>query len=266
VEPVNLEAVAMAVRSIDEAVSALREGRPEDARLLAADARRAHPKIAGAYLLEAEALAELRMEEEGQAALAEALHEGFLPGRARYLEAKNLWETRHGKKLEHSQARAAALELLNIGISDDLKSAEPHVLSAELHAVNPREPSAQRSWLAALYRYQPWDSPVIILAKMQVAGDEAGGKIVMPNGVEFKVPRTSAGASLAAIRRAVRAGAEPTAVLDDLRKLVPESSFLAMLDDPSLHTPVKQPSLEIARLARPVNLPHVESRPPGPAD
>lgn len=79
---VNLEALAMSVRSMDKAVEAMHMGEFAEARLLAADARRAHPEIAGSYLI------------EGEAALAE---EGYDP------------DSRHA----FADRRAAALQLID---------------------------------------------------------------------------------------------------------------------------------------------------------
>lgn len=264
----NLEVLAMAVRSMDDAVRAMYAGKYKDAQLMAADARRAHPEISGSYLLEGEALMSdpTHKAEDRQILVEMALGEGSYAGRARLLQAEHL--RRAGLEGEQPKQVSAetVMEQLRQGMREDMGSFEPRMKAAELQARLPRSPLAQESYLEALHRLQEWQSAAVISAKMQVAGDEVGRKLVLPNKEEFLIPRSSAGSALAALRRAVRAGADPVEALQELQKFLPESSYAKLLHDPSLSVSVPPPSLMAARRSTTSALPHFAAKGPEPLE
>lgn len=261
---VNLEVLAMAVRSMDDAVRAMYTGKYQDARLMAADARRAHPEISGSYLLEGEAYLSdpAQKAEDWEAVVEMAVGEGSYAGRARLLQAEHLRRAGLEGETPKQVSAETVMAFLRKGMQEDLAAYEPQMKAGELHALVPRAPLAQESYLAALYRLQEWQSAAVILAKMQVAGDEVGRKLVLPNGEEFPTPRSAAGGALASLRRAVRAGADPVEALKDLQKVVPELSYKKLLHDPSLRVSVIQPSLLAARRSLPSALPYATARNP----
>lgn len=262
---VSPEVLGMALRSMDDAVRAMYNGDYQGARLLAADARRAHPEISGSYLLEGEALLNDPASHQAvdrQAIVESAVGEGSYLGRVRLLQAEHL--QRAG--LEGEQAERVALgaldELLREGMREDIGAYEPRLKVGDLSALLPRSPAAQQAYLKALYRLDEWQSAMVISAKMQVAGDEVGRKLVWPNGEEFQTPRSLAGYALASLRRAVRAGADPVEALKDLQKLLPGSTYAKVLHDPSLRVSVPPPSLMVARRSLPSALPHLAAMNP----
>lgn len=262
---VNLEALGMSVRSMDEAVEAMHLGNFAEARLLAADARRAHPEIAGSYLIEGEAaLAEEGLDPDSRHALVEqAISEGHLSGRARQLQANHLLRGDRDEQVAPGKRPEMALEALRAGMQEDPVAHEPRVRAGEMHSRFPQTlPRAQEAFSEALYRLQPWQSSTVIQAKMQVTVDEVGRKLVLPGGEEFQAPRTPQGSALAAVRRAVRAGADPVEALRELQRFVPESMFAEILNDPSLLSSVTPPTLEVAQKTQPSMLPHASVKAP----
>jgi hypothetical protein len=69
--------------------------------------------------------------------------------------------------------------------------------------------SAHRSLLAGAARLSPWSSSQVILAKMQLAADEAGAPV---NPIE--IPSTAGNRAVLGLRAALRHGQDPQAALD----------------------------------------------------
>lgn len=261
---VNLEALAMGVRSMDDAVRAMYRDHYQDARLLAADARRAYPEISGSYLLEAEALLAdpANNSEERQTVVDMAVGEGSYAGRVRQLQAEHLQRAGSEGEKPRQISAETVMEVLRQGMREDISAYEPRMKAAESYALLPRSPAAQETYLEALYRLREWHSAAAIIAKMQVAGDEVGRKLVLPNGEEFPTPRSMAGSALASLRRAVRSSGDPSEALKELQKFLPETSLAKLLHDPSLRVSAPPPSLIAARHSSPSALPHAVSQHP----
>lgn len=262
---VSLEVLGMALRSMDEAVRAMYKGDYQHVGLLAADARRAHPEISGSYLLEGEGLLNdptPHQVEDRQAIVEMAVREGSYSGRVRLLQAEHLRRAAWAGETAEQVAVETLHELLREGMREDMRAFEPRLKAGDWYALLPRSPAAQQAYIEALYRLDEWQSAMVIVAKMQVVGDEVGRKLVLPSGEEFLTPRSLAGSALASLRRAVRADADPVEALQELQKFLPGSTYAKLLHDPSLRVSVPPPALIAARRSLPPALPHVAAMNP----
>jgi len=218
---------ADALRLMDEAVKAKYEERYDDALRAVADARHADPQVHSADYISGEIALQRGESPNVKSSSLEAIRRGENVADATLLLALDTWMSR-GQPERAAQAGAAATQMLEEACTEDLSSGEVRFFLGDLQRLLGQPASAHRSLLAGAARLSPWSSGQVILAKMQLAADEAGATA---NPIE--IPSTAGNRAVLGLRATARASQDPQTALEDVVACFTTRQTSALLADAS---------------------------------
>lgn len=181
--PADTEARETALTAIDEAISAKYEKRTAGALAALDRARRTDPSVPGIDL----SLAEIALNEkqfiEMRVAAGAARKEGEYAADGAVLLGVDKWLNRGASDREMSSAADAASAYFAEATGFDFFNAPAWFFWGDVLRYVGREDEGRERALAALHRYNPWDSSDVIAAKIVFASAEAGDTVFGGFGV-----------------------------------------------------------------------------------
>jgi len=199
---------ADALRLMDEAVKAKYEERYDDALRIVEESRHADPGIRGVDYISGEIALQRGESQIVKSFSREAIRRGENVADATLLLALDTWMSR-GQPERAAQAGAVATQILEEASMKDLSSGEVRFFLGDLQRLLGQPASAHRSLLAGAARLSPWSSSELILAKLQLAADEAGA-----TADSIEIPSTAGNRAVLRLGTALRHGQDPQAALD----------------------------------------------------
>lgn len=175
--PANTEAREAALTALDEAISAKYEKRTAGALAALARARRTDPSAPGIDLLLAEIALNEKQFIEMRVAAGAASKEGEHAADAAVLLGVDKWLNRGASDREMSSAADAASAHFVEATEFDFFNAPAWFFWGDVLRYAGREDEGRDRALAALHRYNPWDSSDVIAAKIVFASAEAGDSV-----------------------------------------------------------------------------------------
>jgi len=218
---------ADALRLMDEAVKAKYEERYDDALRIVEESRHADPGIRGVGYISGEIALQRGESPNVKSSSREAIRRGENVADAKLLLALDAWMSR-GQPERAAQAGAIATQMLQEASMEDLSSGEVRFFLGDLQRLLGQPASAHRSLLAGVARLLPWSSGQVILAKMQLAADEAGA-----TASPIDIPSTAGNSAVLGLRIASHAGQDPQAALNDVVACFTTRQVSALLADAS---------------------------------
>jgi len=224
-----------AVRLVDEAARAARQGHLRDAFFALVRARHTDPRLPGLDIFLGEMLVNQGWAYQAGPQGWRALGRDENKSRAYLLIGLDRWSRRGVTPTSLAASAESALAWLDLAHMEDPFDATFLIFRGHLAVMQGRAPQGCVDLNAGLSRLQPWHSAAVLEDKAQLAAAEAGrGMSVAFLGRFLPAPNTPSGAAAVQLRQALQSGNDTSASIQALRTVATTRQMDFLLKDRAL--------------------------------
>jgi hypothetical protein len=224
-----------AVRLVDEAARAARQGHLRDAFFALVRARHTDPRLPGLDIFLGEMLVNQGLNQSVGPIAWEALRRGEQESRANLLLGLEWWGRRGLDAHSVSLAAQHATRWITLAHEGDFFEGSRLIIRGEIKRWHGLTEEGSQDLTAGKVRLHPWHSAAVLEDKAQLAAAEAGrGMSVAFLGRFLPAPNTPSGAAAVQLRQALQSGNDTSASTQALRTVATTRQMDFLLKDRAL--------------------------------